>query len=157
MKNPFAQRVQPPKEEPNDSIASVETIDRLDWDRAYPQGLERVWSAISSAEEISAWMKFPTELEPQGGRKNSHCIFCGRFAGRDCLRVRTAESVDLYVGRFAGELEAGRRRGRDKAAFFSRGSSSRVSWRDWALGGTPFWINCRIIWRGPRGRIGTRT
>lgn len=69
MRNPFAQRVQTPKEEPNDSIASVETIDRLDWDRAYPQSLERVWSAISDAEEISAWMKFSTDLEPRVGGK----------------------------------------------------------------------------------------
>ncbi len=69
MKNPFAQRVEPPKEGPNDSIASVETIYRLDWDRAYPQSLERVWSAISSPEEISTRMKFPTELEPRVGGK----------------------------------------------------------------------------------------
>jgi uncharacterized protein YndB with AHSA1/START domain len=69
MKNPFAQRVEPPKEEPNDSIALVETIYRLDWDRAYPQNLERVWHAISNAEEISAWMKFPTQLDPRVGGK----------------------------------------------------------------------------------------
>jgi uncharacterized protein YndB with AHSA1/START domain len=69
MKNPFAQRVEPPKEEPNDSIASMETIYRLDWERSYPQSLERVWQAISSAEEISAWMKFPTQLEPRVGGK----------------------------------------------------------------------------------------
>jgi uncharacterized protein YndB with AHSA1/START domain len=69
MKNPFAQRVDPPKEEPNDSIASVETIYRLDWDRAYPQSLERVWSAISNADEVSAWMKFPTQLDPRVGGK----------------------------------------------------------------------------------------
>ena len=65
MKNPFAKSVEAPKEEPNDSIASVETIYRLDWKRAYPQSLERVWSAISNAEEITAWMKFPTQLEPR--------------------------------------------------------------------------------------------
>jgi uncharacterized protein YndB with AHSA1/START domain len=69
MRNPFAQRVVTPKEEPNDGIASMETIYRLDWDRAYPQSLERVWSAISSPEEISTWMKFPTELEPRVGGK----------------------------------------------------------------------------------------
>ncbi|MFZ0519060.1 MAG: SRPBCC domain-containing protein [Acidobacteriaceae bacterium] len=69
MRNPFAQRVDTPKEEPNDGIASMETIYRLDWDRAYPQSLERVWSAISSPEEISTWMKFPTELEPRVGGK----------------------------------------------------------------------------------------
>ena len=69
MKNPFAQRVEPAKEGPNDSIASVETIYRLDWERAYPHSLERVWSAISNAEEITAWMKFPTQLEPRVGGK----------------------------------------------------------------------------------------
>ncbi len=69
MKNPFAKSVEAPKEEPNDSIASVETIYRLDWDRSYPQSLERVWSAISNAEEITAWMKFPIQLEPRVGGK----------------------------------------------------------------------------------------
>ncbi|MGB8479406.1 MAG: SRPBCC domain-containing protein [Acidobacteriaceae bacterium] len=69
MKNPFAKSVEPPKEEPNDSIASVETMYRLDWERAYPQSLERVWSALSNAEEITAWMKFPTQLEPRVGGK----------------------------------------------------------------------------------------
>lgn len=69
MKNPFAHHVEPAKEEPNDSIASVETIYRLDWERAYPQSLERVWQAISNAEEITAWMKFPTQLEPRVGGK----------------------------------------------------------------------------------------
>lgn len=69
MRNPFAQRVEPPKEEPNDSIASVETIYRLDWERSYSQSLERVWQAISTADEISAWMKFPTRLDPRVGGK----------------------------------------------------------------------------------------
>lgn len=69
MKNPFAHRVEPPKEEPNDSIASVETIYRLDWERSYPQSSERVWQAIANAEEITAWMKFPTQLEPRVGGK----------------------------------------------------------------------------------------
>ncbi len=69
MKNPFAKSVPPPKEEPNDSTASVETIYRMDWDRVYPQSLERVWNAISNADEISAWMKFPTQLEPSTGGK----------------------------------------------------------------------------------------
>ena len=67
MKNPFAQRVEPPKEGPNDSIATVETIYRLDWERVYRRSLERVWSAISNAEEITAWMKFPTQMEPRVG------------------------------------------------------------------------------------------
>ncbi|MHB1958187.1 MAG: SRPBCC domain-containing protein [Acidobacteriaceae bacterium] len=69
MKNPFAPRAEPPKEGPNDSIAAVETIYRLDWERSYRQPVEQVWNVISSAEEISAWMKFPTELEPRLGGK----------------------------------------------------------------------------------------
>jgi uncharacterized protein YndB with AHSA1/START domain len=69
MKNPFAHHLEPAKEEPNDSIASVETIYRLDWERTYPQSLERVWQAIFDAEEVSAWMKFPTQLEPRVGGK----------------------------------------------------------------------------------------
>ena len=69
MKNPFAQRPEPAKEEPNDAIASLETIYRLDWERVYPQSLERVWQAVSDAEEISAWMKFSTQLEPKVGGK----------------------------------------------------------------------------------------
>ncbi|HZC44233.1 MAG TPA: SRPBCC domain-containing protein [Acidobacteriaceae bacterium] len=69
MKNPFAHRAEAPKEEPNDSIATLETLYRLDWDRAYSQSLERVWRAISNAEEITAWMKFPTQLEPRVGGK----------------------------------------------------------------------------------------
>jgi uncharacterized protein YndB with AHSA1/START domain len=47
----------------------VETIYRLDWERTYPQSLERVWQAIFDAEEVSAWMKFPTQLEPRVGGK----------------------------------------------------------------------------------------
>jgi uncharacterized protein YndB with AHSA1/START domain len=67
MKIPFVQREDPIKEEVNDSIAAVETIYRLDWDRAYRQPLERVWTAISDPEEITAWMKYPTKLEPRVG------------------------------------------------------------------------------------------
>ncbi|MHB1745357.1 MAG: SRPBCC domain-containing protein [Acidobacteriaceae bacterium] len=85
MKNPFAQRAEPPKEGPNDSIASVETICRLDWDRAYPQSLERVWRAISNAEEMTAWMKFPTQMEPWVGGK-IHIAFSaeGSLEGTVC-------------------------------------------------------------------------
>ncbi|MHB1937903.1 MAG: SRPBCC domain-containing protein [Acidobacteriaceae bacterium] len=67
MRNPFAQRAEAVKEEPNDSIAAVETIYRLDWERSYRQPVERVWNAISNPEEITAWMKFPTRLEPRVG------------------------------------------------------------------------------------------
>jgi uncharacterized protein YndB with AHSA1/START domain len=85
MKNPFAHHVEPPAQEPNDSVASVETIYRLNWERAYSQSLERVWQAISNAEEISAWMKFPTQLEPRMGGK-IHIAFSaeGALEGTVC-------------------------------------------------------------------------
>lgn len=67
MKNPFAQHGDATKEEMNDSMAAVETTYRLDWERSYRQPLERVWSAISNPEEVTAWMKFPTQLEPRVG------------------------------------------------------------------------------------------
>jgi len=55
------------EEDANDSIATTETIYRLDWERAYRLGMERVWSALSNEDEITAWMKFPTKLEPRVG------------------------------------------------------------------------------------------
>jgi uncharacterized protein YndB with AHSA1/START domain len=39
----------------------------MDWERAYRQGVERVWSILSNEEEITTWMKFPTKLEPRVG------------------------------------------------------------------------------------------
>ena len=56
-----------PVEDANDSIATTETLYRMDWERAYRQGIERVWSALSNEDEITAWMKFPTKLEPRVG------------------------------------------------------------------------------------------
>ena len=68
MKIPFVRQPDSTEEkETNDSIATVETLYRLDWDRTYPQSLEQVWKAISDPEEITAWMKFPTRLEPRIG------------------------------------------------------------------------------------------
>lgn len=51
----------------NDAIAKVETIYRLNWDREYALGLERVWMAVSDEQEISDWMKFATRLELRVG------------------------------------------------------------------------------------------
>lgn len=51
----------------NDAIANVETIYRLDWERDYALGLERVWTAISDENEITAWMRFATRLELRVG------------------------------------------------------------------------------------------
>ena len=85
MKNPFAHRAEPPKEDPNDSIATVETLYRLDWVRAYQQSLERVWSAISNEEEITDWMKFTTRLEPRvGGKVHIEFSADGSLEGTVC-------------------------------------------------------------------------
>lgn len=51
----------------NDAIATIETIYRLDWERDYALGLERVWTAISDENEITAWMRFATRLELRVG------------------------------------------------------------------------------------------
>lgn len=51
----------------NDSLAQMETVYRMDWRRSYPESIVRVWAAISSQDEISAWMQYPTTLEPQAG------------------------------------------------------------------------------------------
>lgn len=51
----------------NDAIGKAETIYRVDWQRKYPQSVEQVWAVISNADEISAWMKFPTRLDPRSG------------------------------------------------------------------------------------------
>jgi uncharacterized protein YndB with AHSA1/START domain len=51
----------------NDSLGQVETVYRMDWHRSYPQSVVRVWAAISNAEEITAWMKYPTTLDPRPG------------------------------------------------------------------------------------------
>jgi uncharacterized protein YndB with AHSA1/START domain len=68
MKIPFVRQADSTEEkETNDTVAAIETIYRLDWERTYPQGLEQVWNAISCPDEITAWMKFPTQLEPRVG------------------------------------------------------------------------------------------
>ena len=51
----------------NDSLATVETVYRMDWRRSYPQTAVRVWAAISNEEEISTWMQYPTKLDLQTG------------------------------------------------------------------------------------------
>lgn len=51
----------------NDSLAGVETLYRMDWNRAYPQSVQQVWTAISDQNEISAWMKYPTKLDLRPG------------------------------------------------------------------------------------------
>ncbi len=51
----------------NDSLATVETVYRMEWQRAYPQSVVRVWAAISNEQEISAWMQYPTSLDSRVG------------------------------------------------------------------------------------------
>lgn len=53
--------------EMNDAIGKAETIYRMDWEREYPQGVERVWMAISDQDEVSAWIKYPTRLDMRVG------------------------------------------------------------------------------------------
>ena len=51
----------------NEDIAKAATLYRADWERGYPQDLERVWAAISDQDEVSAWMKYPTRLDMRVG------------------------------------------------------------------------------------------
>jgi|GEM_PF-2819463 len=51
----------------NDSLAAVESVYRMDWRRSYAESVVRVWAAISNQDEISAWMQYPTTLEPHPG------------------------------------------------------------------------------------------
>ncbi len=39
----------------------------MDWRRAYPQSVVRVWAAISNEQEIGAWMQYPTRLDLRPG------------------------------------------------------------------------------------------
>ncbi len=51
----------------NDALAQVETIYRMDWHRSYSESVVRVWTAISNQDEITAWMQYPTTLDPKPG------------------------------------------------------------------------------------------
>ncbi len=53
----------------NDSLATAETIYRMDWRRSYAESVVRVWAAISNQDEITAWMQYPTTLDPKPGGK----------------------------------------------------------------------------------------
>lgn len=48
-------------------VASSEPLYRLNWVHIYPQGVERVWIAISNEDEVSAWMKFAARLDLHPG------------------------------------------------------------------------------------------
>lgn len=47
----------------NEIVARTEPLYRVNWEHVFPQGVERVWIAISDADEISAWMKFSTQID----------------------------------------------------------------------------------------------
>jgi uncharacterized protein YndB with AHSA1/START domain len=51
----------------NDAMGKAETIYCVDWERVYPQSVERVWTAISDQDEVSAWIRYPTRLDMRVG------------------------------------------------------------------------------------------
>lgn len=52
---------------PNDQLANFETCYRINLTRKFPVAAALLWVAITEAEQIAAWMKFPVELEPRPG------------------------------------------------------------------------------------------
>lgn len=51
----------------NEQLAKFETCYRIDLTRKFPVAAALLWVAISDAEQIAAWMKFPVELEARTG------------------------------------------------------------------------------------------
>jgi uncharacterized protein YndB with AHSA1/START domain len=51
----------------NKQLASFEKCYRIDLNRKFPVPAALLWLAVSEAEQIAAWMKFPVELEAQTG------------------------------------------------------------------------------------------
>ncbi len=53
----------------NDILAEISTEFCIELEREYPYPVAKVWKAITTAEGISAWMKYETTLERRiGGR-----------------------------------------------------------------------------------------
>ena len=52
---------------PNDQLATFEKCYTIDLTREFPVPAALLWVAISDAEQIAAWMKFPVELEARPG------------------------------------------------------------------------------------------
>lgn len=48
---------------PDNPLADVETVYRMDWHRQYPVRLQRVWEAVSRQDEIGIWMHYKTQLD----------------------------------------------------------------------------------------------
>lgn len=51
----------------NNQLATFEKCYRIDLTRKFPVPAALLWVAISDAEQIAAWMKFPVELEARTG------------------------------------------------------------------------------------------
>lgn len=52
---------------PNEQLATFEKCYRIDLTRSFPVPAALLWVAISEAEQIVAWMKFPVEMEARTG------------------------------------------------------------------------------------------
>ena len=123
----------------NDAIATIETIYRLDWERDYALGLERVWTAISDEHEITAWMRFATRLELRAGG-TIHIDFSsqGSLDGVVC----NVEAPNLLIYTWGDSLVKWNLEGtapKPHCAFPTLGCV-RSCWRGWARVGTPFSI-----------------
>ena len=53
----------------NNALAKISEEYRVDIERIYPYPIAAVWKAITTAEDISAWMNYPAKLDRHlGGR-----------------------------------------------------------------------------------------
>ncbi len=52
---------------PHEQLATFEQCYRIDLTRRYPVAAALLWVAISEADQIAAWMRFPVELEARMG------------------------------------------------------------------------------------------
>lgn len=52
---------------PRDQLATFEKCYRIELKRKFPVPAALLWVAVSEAEQIAAWMKFPVELEARPG------------------------------------------------------------------------------------------
>jgi len=62
---------------PNEQLAKFERCYRIDLTRKFPVAAALLWVAVSDAEQIAAWMKFPVELDGRLGGA-IHIDFGGR-------------------------------------------------------------------------------
>lgn len=51
----------------NDQLAAFEKCYRIDLTRMFPVPAALLWMAVSDAEQIATWMKFPVQLEARPG------------------------------------------------------------------------------------------